>query len=399
MNSEPISNQGFASKTSECPRPSSAARRTSRVSKFYERSIEERLEFVKEFADLSDEEINLLKSSPDQNTSDKIIENVIGNYSLPIGIAVNFQINDKDYLIPMVLEEPSVVAAASNAAKLARECGGFTTSADDPVMIGQIHVFDSKHPNVVQHILAKKEELLSVANSKDPMMIERGGGAKDLDVKIINDNHIRIHLYVDCRDAMGANAVNTMVEAIAPLITDEIGGKAVLKIISNMADRRLVRAECTFSRDLLGDDTIDLIHKGQLAAEADSYRAATHNKGIMNAISAICVATGNDWRAVEAGAHAFAGRGEGYNPLTKYQILNHGDLLASIELPLAVATVGGSTKLPQARVNQKIIGAQTSQELAQVMAAAGLAQNFAALKAITTEGIQKGHMRLHERKN
>jgi hydroxymethylglutaryl-CoA reductase len=298
----------------------------------------------------------------------------------------------------------------------------------------------------VQHILNMKQELLTIANSKNPTLINLGGGAKDLSVDILpvdpgrrgaveapenNESSptthcplptaqiIRIHLYVDCKDAMGANIVNTMVEAIAPKL-EKLGGKAVLKIVSNLADRRLARAECVFKKELLSEQTINLIIKANQVAEVDPYRAATHNKGIMNAISAICIATGNDWRAVEAGAHAYAsvsggagapGRRGGevhtlhstihtpsYKPLTHYELTGNNDLKASIELPLAVATVGGSTKHPQAQVNLKILGVKSAQELAQVMAAAGLAQNFAALKAITTEGIQKGHMKLHERK-
>jgi len=363
---------------------------SSRVSGFCKLPISERIDFVKQSANLSDEETRILNSQLDNETAEKMIENVIGTYSLPIGLAVNFLINDKDYIIPMVLEEPSVVAAASNAAKIARECCGFKTSADEPIMIGQIHITGASD---TQKILEMKSELLELANSKDPKLVEHGGGAKDLDVKKF-DNFIRVHLYVDCRDAMGANAVNTMVEAIAPKITEAIGGKAVLKIISNLADKRLARSECVFKKEVIGEETINLILQAYECALADPYRAATHNKGIMNAISAICIATGNDYRAVEAGAHSFANQ----KPLTKYEKTQEGDLKASIELPLAVATIGGSTKHPQAQVNLKILKVQSAQELAQVMAAAGLAQNFAALKAITTEGIQKGHMNLHDRK-
>ena len=389
--------------------------KTSRVSGFYKKTLTERLNFVKDFAELTEEETNQLNSNLNQETAEKMLENVIGTFSLPIGVAVNFLINNKDYIIPMVLEEPSVIAAASNAAKIARESGGFTTSSDEPVMIGQIHVMGARElgGEGARKIVEMKKELLNLANSQDPTLVNFGGGAKDLEVKEFS-NFLRIHLYVNCQDAMGANAVNTMVEAIAPKITEAIGGTAVLKIISNLADRRLARAECTFKKEILGENTINLILKAYQIASEDPYRAATHNKGIMNAISAICLATGNDWRAVEAGAHAFAscGRGAGaagrrgselpttnYKPLTTYELTPEGDLKASIELPLAVATVGGSTKHPQAQVNLKILGVKSSKELAQVIAAAGLAQNFAALKAITTEGIQKGHMKLHERKS
>jgi len=385
--------------------------KTSRVSGFYKHSLEERLEFVKEFSNLTDEEVEVLNSNLDKETADKMIENVIGTFSLPLGIAVNFLINDKDYLLPMAVEEPSVVAAASNAAKIARECGGFKTSSDDSIMIGQIHISDAQ--GGPEKILEIKQELLDLANSKDPTLVKFGGGAKDIEVKDIGE-FLRIHLLVDCKDAMGANAVNTMVEAIAPKITEVTGGKAILKIISNLADKRLARAECIFKKEVIGEGLVDLIIKANQCAEADPYRATTHNKGIMNAISAICVATGNDWRAVEAGAHAYASlsRSTGaperrdveppstfYLPLTKYEKTSEGDLKASIELPLAVAIVGGSTKHPQAQVNLKILGVKSAKELAQVMAAAGLAQNFAALKAITTEGIQAGHMKLHNRKS
>jgi len=379
--------------------------KSSRVSGFYKRSLEERLEFVKDFSNLTDEEVGVLNSNLDEETADKMIENVVGTFSLPLGIAVNFLINNKDYIIPMVVEEPSVVAAASNAAKIARECGGFKTSSDDSIMIGQIYISGAPglRGSETQKILEIKQELLDLANSNDPTLVNFGGGAKDIEVKVISGAPglggagapiIRVHLYVDCKDAMGANAVNTMVEAIAPKLEEAIGGKAILKIISNLADKRLARAECIFKKEVIGEELIDLIIKANKCAEADPYRAATHNKGIMNAISAICVATGNDWRAVEAGAHTFANQ----KPLTKYEKTPEGDLKASIELPLAVATVGGSTKHPQAQVNLKILGVKSAKELAQVMAAAGLAQNFAALKAITTEGIQAGHMKLHERK-
>jgi len=378
---------------------------SSRIPGFYKLSPAERLEKVKEFSNLSDEDIQTLtkESSLSLEKADSMVENVIGTHPLPLGVATNFLINDKDYLIPFVIEEPSVVAAASNAAKMARESGGFKTESTDPVMIGQIYLMDTDPEAAKQKILSKKQEFIDLANSKDPTLVKYGGGARDLDVEIIDTKQgkaMRTHLYVDCRDAMGANAVNTMVEALAPEIEKETGGSAILKIISNLADRRLAKATATFPKEKIGgEEAVDRILKAYAIAAADPYRAATHNKGIMNAISAVTTATGNDWRAIEAGAHAYAARSGKYTSLTSYEKNSNGDLIGRIELPMAVGLVGGATKVhPTAKVCVKILGIKSAQELGEIIAAVGLAQNFAAIRAIAMEGIQAGHMKLHERK-
>ena len=378
---------------------------SSRISGFYKLSPAERLEKVKEFSSPSDEDLQTLKkeSSLSLEKADSMIENVIGTHPLPLGIATNFLINGKDYLIPFVIEEPSVVAAASNAAKMARESGGFKTESTEPVMIGQIYLMDTDPEAAKQKILGKKQEFLTLANSKDPTLVKFGGGARDIDVEIIDTEQgkaVRTHLYVDCRNAMGANAVNTMVEALAPEIEKETGGSAILKIISNLADRRLARATAIFPKENIGgEEAVDRILKASAIAAADPYRAATHNKGIMNAISAITTATGNDWRAIEAGAHAYAARSGKYTSLTSYEKNSNGDLVGRIELPMALGLVGGATKVhPTAKVCVKILGIKTAKELGEVITAVGLAQNFAAIRAIAMEGIQAGHMKLHKRK-
>ena len=379
--------------------------KTSKLSGFYKLTPGERVKLVKEFAGLTGEETELLKNSSalTLEQANRMVENVIGTYSLPLGVATNFLINDKDYLIPMVLEEPSVIAAASNAAKMARSAHGFKTESTDPVMIGQIHIMGIEDFEAAQqHIQEKKQELIELANSKDPSLIKYGGGARDIEAEVLDTEQgktLRVHLYVDCRDAMGANAINTMAETIAPILEEATGGDAVLRIISNLADRRIAKATATFPKDQIGgEEAVDSIIKVYAIAAADPYRAATHNKGIMNAISAITIATGNDWRAIEAGAHAYASCSGQYKPLTRYEKNEDGDLVGHIELPMAIGLVGGATKVhPTAQVCVKILGVKSASELGEVIVSVGLAQNFAAIRALAMEGIQKGHMKLHAR--
>ena len=379
--------------------------KSSRIPGFYKLKPEERLKIVKDFAGLTDEETNLLISMKGLplDIADRMIENVVGAMPLPLGIAVNFLINGRDYLIPMAIEEPSVVAAASHAAKLARPTGGFKAIAMDPVMIGQIQAVKVPDPHGAKmRILEAKKEILKIANEQDPVLVKLGGGAKDVGVRVIDTivgPMVITHLYVDCRDAMGANAVNTMCEKVAPLIEDLTGGKVYLRIISNLADRRLARASVVIRKeDVGGEEIVDGIVSAYAFAAADPYRCATHNKGIMNGIIAVALATGNDTRALEAGAHAYAAITGRYSPLTTWEKNENGDLVGTIELPIAVGIVGGATKThPVARVCLKILGVKTARELAEVMAAVGLAQNLAALRALAAEGIQRGHMKLHAR--
>jgi len=379
--------------------------RTSAISGFYKLSIKERLQLVKEFADLTDEEVKLLQStgSLKLELADRMIENVIGAMPIPLGIAVNFLINGKDYLIPMAIEEPSVVAAASYGAKMARVKGGFHTSSTEPVMIGQVQVVGVKDPyRARMSILDEKEEILKKANEQDPMLVSVGGGAKDLQVKVIHaitGPMVIAELLVDCRDAMGANAVNTMAEAVAPMIERITKGRVYLRIVSNLATKRLARAWTVVAKEAVGgEEVVDGIVEAYAFAAADPYRAATHNKGILNGIIAVVIATCNDHRAVEAGAHAYAARSGGYMPLTVWEKNEDGDLVGSIELPMAVGIIGGATKVhPIAKIALKILGVKSARELGEVMAAVGLAQNLAALRALAHEGIQRGHMSLHAR--
>jgi len=371
--------------------------KTSRISGFYRLPIEERIQKVQAFAGLTDKEAAMLQSMQglDADTADRLIENVVGTMQLPLGVATNFTVNGKDYLVPMAVEETSVVAAASNGARCARVKGGFTASATDPVMIGQIQILDPDK-GAADAIMQRRKDILELANAQDRVLVKLGGGAKDVEVRDIGHDMLVVHLLVDVRDAMGANAVNTMAEACAPLIEEISGGTARLRIISNLADHRLVKAKAVFDREALGgEDVVDHILEAYEFAARDPYRAATHNKGIMNGIDAVVIATGNDWRAVEAGAHSYAAR-DGYGPLTRYEKNRDGDLVGVIELPLALGTVGGTTRVhPMAQLALKILGVESAQELAQVVAAVGLSQNFAALHALATKGIQQGHMRLH----
>jgi hydroxymethylglutaryl-CoA reductase len=379
----------------------SPTEKTSVVSGFYKLPIEKRREFVTHFANLSEDDAKIFSSCLDLATADRMIENVLGTFELPLGLAVNFLINGKNYIIPMATEESSVVAAASNAAKIARIKGGFSTTCSEPLMIGQLqllHIGDVV--TAAQEILKHKEQLLTLANSQDKILVDLGGGARDLEVRILDSplgTMIVTHLIVDVRDAMGANAVNTMCEALAPMLEEISGGKVRLKILSNLADKRLVKATAVFDKEKMGGDhVVDAFLESYTLASIDPYRAATHNKGIMNGIDALIIATGNDSRAIEAGAHAYAARDGQYTALTKYHKNNHGDLVGEIELPMAVGVVGGAANMhPKAKLCRKILGISSARELAEVVASLGLAQNFAALFALSTVGIQKGHMSLH----
>jgi hydroxymethylglutaryl-CoA reductase len=372
---------------------------------FYKLDIGERLRFVKEFSDLTDEEVNLLRKEGGLglDRAERMIENVVGFMPIPLGIALNFLINKRDYLIPMAIEEPSVVAAASNAARMARPSGGFLACSTEPIMIAQIQAVGIKDPNSAKvSVLSSKEEILKLANEQDPVLTSLGGGAKDIECKVLSTpvgKMLVTELHVDCKDAMGANTVNTMAEAVAPLIERMTGGRVYLRILSNLATKRLARAKVTIAKeDVGGEEVVDGIVSAYEFAAADPYRCATHNKGIMNGIIAVAIATGNDTRALEAGAHAYAARSGHYSPLTVWEKNSEGDLSGSIELPMAVGIVGGATHAhPIARIALKILGVRSARELGEVMAAVGLAQNLAALRALAAEGIQRGHMALHAR--
>ncbi|OKY77826.1 MAG: Hydroxymethylglutaryl-CoA reductase HMG1 [Candidatus Methanohalarchaeum thermophilum] len=375
----------------------------SRISGFYKFSIDERLDKIKEIIGLDEEEADNLRDtgSLGDETADRLVENVVGSLEIPVGVATNFKINDKDYLIPMAIEETSVIAAASKGAKIAREGGGIKANSTDPVMIGQIQLTNIKDPYGQKvDIIDAKEEIFELANEQDRTLVKFGGGARDIDVRVIDlgdEKNIVVHLYIDCRDAMGANAVNSMCEAVSEYLSDLTGGEPRLRIISNLADKRLSRAKAVFPKEELGgEDVVDKILESYYLAKEDPYRAATHNKGIMNGITAVTLATGNDTRAIESGAHSYASIDGRYKPLTYYEKNEKGDLVGSIELPTAVGTVGGATGVhPTAKANLKILNVDSSQEFGEVLASVGLIQNFAALRALSTEGIQKGHMSLH----
>ncbi len=368
-------------------------------------TLKERLTKVAELAGLSEEDVKTLtKEGPlPLDIADKMIENVIGTMPLPLGIATNFLINGKDYLVPMAIEEPSVVAAASNAAKMCRAGGGIRSLATEPLMISQIQLVNVPSPHTAKYvILERKKEIIDLANSTNPILLKVGGGVRDVEVRVLDSPvgpMVVTHLIVDVRDAMGANTVNTMAEAVAPLLEKWTGGKAYLRIISNLADRRLVRAWARVPKDVLGgEDVVDGIVYAWAFAAADPYRAATHNKGIMNGVIAVALATGQDTRALEAGAHAYAARNGRYKPLSVWEKDRNGDLVGYLEMPMAVGTIGGAVRVhPVAKIALKILGIKTAKELAEVMGAVGLAQNLAALRALATEGIQKGHMKLHAR--
>lgn len=335
--------------------------------------------------------------------ADHMIENVVGVLPIPVGFAANFTINGRDVLIPMATEEPSVVAAASNAARIARASGGFSTSSSAPLMRAQIQVVDVADPEAARlRLFEARDELIALADEQDPMLVSLGGGVRDLDVQLIRartQTYVVLHLIVDVRDAMGANAVNTMAEALAKRVGDIAQGRPLLRILSNKADLRLARARAVFSAEQLGGEEIvdDIVHAAALA-EADPYRAATHNKGATNGIIAVVLATGNDTRAVEAGIHSHAVRDGRYSSLTRFEKDANGDLVASLEVPMAVGLVGGATKVhPGAQAAVTMLGVSTASELAEIIAAVGLAQNVAGLRVLATEGVQRGHMSLHAR--
>jgi hydroxymethylglutaryl-CoA reductase len=387
--------------------------KSSRIPKFYNYSVRERLEILREKGIISVEYFKKLSNGGnglDVEEADKMIENVVGVFGLPIGLGLYFLVNGKDYVVPMVVEEPSVVAAVSSAAKLIRQGGGFKSESTDPILIGQIQVVDITHPSHArQAILQNKQEIINLANSIHPNMVARGGGAKDVEVFIHPSTYYRcdmliVHLMVDTRDAMGANLVNSMCEGVASLVEKLTGGNVFLRILSNLTDRSLVTAECVIPIKLLadggfsGEDVRDGIILANEFAAIDPYRAATHNKGIMNGIDAVAVATGNDWRAIEAAAHAYAARGHAYTSLTKWHKTNSGDLEGKIKIPIKVGIVGSPLQMnPTAAMLRDVMNLSSATELAEVMACVGLAQNFAAVRALTTEGIQQGHMTLHAR--
>jgi hydroxymethylglutaryl-CoA reductase len=402
----------------------------SDISGFYKLSLEERQHKLVKLLNLNQEEFELMRTlgyfSPSQ--IDRLIENVVGSFQLPLGIAFNFKINKKDYIIPMVIEEPSVVAAASKIAKIARESGGFVSEEEPSVvaaaskiakiaresggfvseevksiMISQIQLTNVKDIEKAKESIAKnKDKILSIANEQDPLLNQLGGGAKDIEVREIETRKgkmLILHLLVDVLDAMGANVVNTMAEAVTPYIEDICNAKIYLRIVSNLTTHRIAKSRAVFDKDLLGgEEVVEGILNAYEFAVADPYRATTHNKGIMNGIVALTLATGNDTRAIEAGAHAYASLSGSYKPLTKFDLDSEGNLVGEIEIPLAFGIIGGITRThPMARLALKILNVESSGELAQVAAALGLAQNVGALRALASEGIQKGHMALHSR--
>ena len=378
-------------------------KRTSAISGFYKLKPSERLAKVKEFSGLSDDEAGALSKEGGlpSDVADKMVENFIGFMPVPMGVATNFLINGKDYLVPMAIEEPSVIAAASNGAKLCRPSGGFRAESGEPLMIGQIQIANLADAGEQAKKLAKeKAKLLAIAKGHAASLEKYGGGARDIEVRLVKTPRgemLVIHVIINTGDAMGANTINSVCEKMAPELEKMTGGKARLRVLSNLAVKRLARASATWKKEELGgEEVVDAMLDSYALAVADPFRAATHNKGIMNGVDAVALATGNDWRAVEAACHAYAAFKGPYASLTKYEKDKDGNLVGSIELPLAVGLVGGATKThPAAKAGVKILGAKSAGELSQVMASVGLAQNFAALKALSTEGIQRGHMELH----
>lgn len=386
---------------------------TSRIPGFYKMDVNQRRELLEEQLNLTLEKKDTLYSNEalDLEKADKMIENVIGTFQLPLGLGLNFLINNKEYKIPMAVEEPSIIASASYIAKLVRDAGGFKTEATERVMIGQIQVVGCEDFHLAKEtILEHKEELIELANEAYPSLQKRGGGAEDLDVRLLNESEsiysqmLVIHLYVNTCDAMGANIINTMVESIAPNVEVLTKGKVYLRILSNYANRSLAKATCTIPQELLategfsGEEVRDgVIHAYEFAA-SDPYRAVTHNKGIMNGIDPVIIATGNDWRAVEAGAHAYASKDGQYGSMTTWSKNEAGDLVGELELPMSLGIVGGASRVhPMAKLVYDILDVESASELAQVVVTVGLAQNLGALKALVTDGIQKGHMGLHSR--
>jgi len=384
-------------------------KRTSQLPGFYKVTVAERRTLVSEATGVDQAHMAraLENGGLDADTADKFVENVIGTYGLPYGVTLNVRVNGQDHVVPMVVEEPSVVAAASNAAKMVRAGGGFTAEIDAPLMISQVQLIEVRDPESARiAILAAKDEILALADRAVPGLLARGGGARDLEVRTLgepSDAMIVAHVIVDCRDAMGANLINTIAEAVADRLAELAHAKVGLRILSNLCDKRCVRVRCRVPAEVLateqmdGDAVIDGIVNASRFAELDPYRAATHNKGIMNGIDAVVIATGNDWRAVEAGAHAYAAKSGRYSPLSIWR--REGNVLVGVlELPLALGTVGGTLRVhPSARLSLDVMGVASASDLAAVAAAVGLASNLAAVRALATDGIQRGHMALHAR--
>ncbi len=377
----------------------------SSISKFFEKSRKERLDIVAVFSNLSKDDLDTLENNNGGisfDNADKMVENAIGTFSLPLGVATNFKINDKDYVIPMVIEEPSVIAAASKGAKVARIKGGFKVTADESYSIGQIQILDVDIDSAIQKINLSSNKIITLANSKSNSLPKMNKGAKEITCKVIDvpsGKMLIAELLIDVGDAMGANITNTMCEAVSPLIEEITGGKTLLRILSNYSTRRMVKAHAVFEKEAVGgDQVVDNIILAFEFADNDVYRAVTHNKGIMNGTIAVANAVGQDSRAIEAAANAYAAKSGQYRSLSKWSKDSDGNLIGELEIPLSVGIVGGIANVhPVAKVCTKILGAESAQELACVMAATGLAQNYSAIRALSTEGIQKGHMRLHAR--
>ncbi|MBU0494473.1 MAG: hydroxymethylglutaryl-CoA reductase, degradative [Chloroflexi bacterium] len=387
---------------------------TSRIPGFFKLDVPDRVVRIREIAGLTDEETQLLAASfgaLEQDRADRMVENVVGVMGVPLGIAVNFLVNGRDYLIPMAIEEPSVIAAASNAARIMRDAshGGISAHYVSAMMIGQVQLVKLPDPVAAREaVLAARDAVLAEANAADPILVRLGGGARDLEARLLPETPagpmLIVHLIVDTKDAMGANAVNTMAETVTPTLERLTGGQVRLRILSNLADRRVVQASVAIAEahlgtdEFAGADVAERIVEAYAFAAADPYRAATHNKGIMNGMDAVALATGNDWRALEAGAHAYAARDGRYRPLSAWTRDGKGHLVGTLEMPVVLGLVGGATRThPTAQLAVKVLGVQTAAEFGEVVAAVGLAQNFAALKALSTEGIQRGHMALHAR--
>ncbi|MGQ0601334.1 MAG: hydroxymethylglutaryl-CoA reductase, degradative [Anaerolineales bacterium] len=385
--------------------------RTSRLPGFYQKSLAERAQIISAWAALSPAELAALDGSAPLTLAqaDHMIENVVGTYALPLGIAANFVVNGREVLVPMVIEEPSVVASASFMAKLARAGGGFTATSTEPEMIGQMQLLGVRDWGLAREaIAANTARLLALANAVNPSIVKRGGGARAIEVREIHNSPIGpflvLHVIYDARDAMGANAVNTVCEALAPVVESLTGGRVHLRILSNLTDRRMATARCVIPvsevafGEFPGEQVCDGILAAYAFAAADPYRAATHNKGIMNGIDPVVIATGNDWRAIEAGAHAYAARSGRYTSLSVWEKGEVGNLVGTLTMPLAVGIVGGATKVhPTAQAALKLLGVSSARELAEIIVCVGLTQNLGALRALATEGIQRGHMSLHAR--
>ena len=378
----------------------------SSIPKFFEKTLKERLGIVADFSGLSQDELKIIEDATGGisfDQADGMIENAVGTFALPLGIATNFRVNDKDYLFPMVIEEPSVIAAASKAAKIARIQGGFKAEAEQSYSIGQIQVVDIDVQSSIPKVIAASNEIISLANSKSNTLSKMGKGVKEVsckDIETDSGHMLIVELLIDVGDAMGANVTNTMCEAVAPMIEELTGGKTLLRILSNYSTKRMVHASAIFDKDAIGgENVVDNIILAYQFAENDPYRAVTHNKGVMNGVIAVATATGQDNRAIEAAAHAYAAKSGTYRSLTKWAKDANGNLIGDFELPLSVGIVGGVIQHhPIAKICTKILGISTVQELSCVIAVAGLAQNFAAMYALATEGIQKGHMKLHARR-